>query len=1277
VSDTLDITVGSPVVDITDWQDAVENISLSAPSVTHYYVATTGDDDLGTGSISAPFLTIGKAKSIVAADIAAGLTGDVLVFLRGGTYRIIATEVFDADDFDPVFRVVYLGFPGETVILNGSKVITETWVDDGGGLWHVDLSGQAVFQQLVIDGVLATRARWPKYGSYHLMEEYRDLNLDPGPSGTDEHTASGNSPDLIDGNKSWDVDEWVGSYVTNVADGSFGLITANTSTLITATLAGGTDNDWDTNDAYTIEDDLPNNTFTGRFDDYFRWDQAIGDPGPTLNAAGNPEIEVVTFSDFITTRHRLLATTTNPGLVQLKDDHQTAGGLGWASQRHYGRYFYENALTFVTEPGDWYYDEVIDRLHYRPRAWETPATMVAEIPTATTLILVQGTVASIPAFLTGDFTISAWFRANTSSIPGDFNRMGIVSNNQGQTAGFELSLRTTTADGAGHISFSHAGTLVAFTEQIDMNDGVWYHVVASIDQTANTCEIYIDGASIATPKTILADAFLNTAPGIGRSASGLEFWGELDDVLVLTGTTDTDVAAAKLKDGDYSGRTIVFNMPMDGDYETNCTTIAGVGHQRVASGLYSNPTFINGGTGHNPCLSLDGVDDRIDIKLYPGAQVSNLHFINLTITGIDRGELTDFWSNVSIEYETKIEAAIKFEYAKDCSVVGCTISDCAGTGVWADISENISVSSNTLFNLGYCGIVFSGPLVSSRMAFISEKKWEGHTANNNTIYDIGMARATSAAIYFLGVSNSKANNNLMWNLPNNGIQCHLGHDAFDRGFTNVEIKQNRIRDCMQLLADGGAIVINGNITGGTINHNNIRDVIRTAHHGFGRTDLTAPFGFFRAMHVDTGGRGWTIEKNIFNRFVNGINFHDCGLNMAVENNVFVDPEATGESACFVLNNQNKIEFTNELPQDSKFMYPMQVRYNIYYTDTGLEGCFKEAATSPADKTAIFAQASDGYDIIDFNLYSHDEVRVRINNLGRTVDYDLAYLQSLRTNTAHPPGNYAGLEIEANSVIGDPLFTDYANEDFAVKAGSPALALGFKNFTVPAFPNDPSSIPSIVSWWDVNDVSTILKGDSENVRTLLDKIGNTNLSQSVDAQRPTLTTLGPNNLVAMLFDGGSDGLTAALTAPQPFEVWLALQFTKIDDPSQHIWAGAVANVVQAEGRDSNKIRVRANGTTDATDLSPITLNTPMVLRFLYNDDLSQIWKDNVVQFTDTPIQNIGTDGISFFCLGCQATFSNGLNGSVSECFVVDGELSAAEVTKMWTYMNRSLVIDISL
>lgn len=73
---------------------------------------------------------------------------------------------------------------------------------------------------------------------------------------TGTHTGSGGASVLTDSTASWTTDALIGMYVYNTTDSSYGRITDNTSTTVTATLIGGTDNDWDNGDAYTVNTPL-------------------------------------------------------------------------------------------------------------------------------------------------------------------------------------------------------------------------------------------------------------------------------------------------------------------------------------------------------------------------------------------------------------------------------------------------------------------------------------------------------------------------------------------------------------------------------------------------------------------------------------------------------------------------------------------------------------------------------------------------------------------------------------------------------------------------------------------------------------------------------------------------------------------------------------------------------------------------------------------------------------------------------------------------------------
>ena len=66
------------------------------------------------------------------------------------------------------------------------------------------------------------------------------------------HDGAGNSAFLSDSTAAWTTDALVGLTINNTTDGSSGTITANTANTVTATLSGGTEDDWDVSDAYTI-----------------------------------------------------------------------------------------------------------------------------------------------------------------------------------------------------------------------------------------------------------------------------------------------------------------------------------------------------------------------------------------------------------------------------------------------------------------------------------------------------------------------------------------------------------------------------------------------------------------------------------------------------------------------------------------------------------------------------------------------------------------------------------------------------------------------------------------------------------------------------------------------------------------------------------------------------------------------------------------------------------------------------------------------------------------
>ena len=71
-------------------------------------------------------------------------------------------------------------------------------------------------------------------------------------SGTGQDDTSSSAAFMTDSGEAFTADEFIGWTIYNITDGSSGVITDNSTTTVTATLSGGTDNDWDSGDYYII-----------------------------------------------------------------------------------------------------------------------------------------------------------------------------------------------------------------------------------------------------------------------------------------------------------------------------------------------------------------------------------------------------------------------------------------------------------------------------------------------------------------------------------------------------------------------------------------------------------------------------------------------------------------------------------------------------------------------------------------------------------------------------------------------------------------------------------------------------------------------------------------------------------------------------------------------------------------------------------------------------------------------------------------------------------------
>lgn len=139
--------------------------SAGEPSVRPQFVVAPGGDDANPGTEQRPLATLKRAKEAVRRRIAAGLTSDVTVLIRGGTYQLTEPLVFGPEDSGTEnCAVTYAAWPGETVVLSGGRKISG-WRPGEGKIWTARVpgveEGKSYFRGLFVNGRRAVRARTP------------------------------------------------------------------------------------------------------------------------------------------------------------------------------------------------------------------------------------------------------------------------------------------------------------------------------------------------------------------------------------------------------------------------------------------------------------------------------------------------------------------------------------------------------------------------------------------------------------------------------------------------------------------------------------------------------------------------------------------------------------------------------------------------------------------------------------------------------------------------------------------------------------------------------------------------------------------------------------------------------------------------------------------------------------------------------------------------------------------------------------------------------------
>ncbi|MFI1993465.1 ricin-type beta-trefoil lectin domain protein [Actinoplanes sp. NPDC020271] len=128
---------------------AVTGQAAEAAVQATYYVAPDGNDS-NAGTITAPFRTVQHARDVVR-TVNTAMTGDINVYLRGGSYPVSSTIEFGPGDSGTGgHRVVYAAYPNETPVLEGGVQVTG-WTQQSGNIWKAPLNRSGKLRALYVN----------------------------------------------------------------------------------------------------------------------------------------------------------------------------------------------------------------------------------------------------------------------------------------------------------------------------------------------------------------------------------------------------------------------------------------------------------------------------------------------------------------------------------------------------------------------------------------------------------------------------------------------------------------------------------------------------------------------------------------------------------------------------------------------------------------------------------------------------------------------------------------------------------------------------------------------------------------------------------------------------------------------------------------------------------------------------------------------------------------------------------------------------------------------
>lgn len=367
--------------------------------------------------------------------------------------------------------------------------------------------------------------------------------------------------------------------------------------------------------------------------------------------------------------------------------------------------------------------------------------------------------------------------------------------------------------------------------------------------------------------------------------------------------------------------------------------------------------------------------------------VSHVHISGLTFSHTSADELGGV--------ECPSDGAVRLADARKFRIADCQFLGVAANAITLEPTTEMVTVEGCLFDgVGSCGVyVPQGRAHTSPGSTLTR-----HVVVGNEFTRCSQLHTGTGAVEMWAVGGNTIEHNFMHDLPRWAVAMPYTRE----GHNTIRYNEMR-RTCLET-GDCGAIHNSGNASekDNEIAYNLIVDVPGLVTDSRG---ARASQAYIWAIYLDEAASGYHVHHNVVVGFeLGGLDVHK-GSNNTFENNIFVGGTKAQTSLRMPIPEAKQIRI---------------VRNIFHYTER---------------------------DALLHCVHGDNEWTKRGHEIDKNLIFCNGHPVRVAYSGADPNGDswdgWKALGFDTNSVVADPLFVDLANEDFRLKAESPALKLGFE------------------------------------------------------------------------------------------------------------------------------------------------------------------------------------------------------------------------------------------